>query len=162
METNTVTLKLPIAAQINNLPHPHVEVRGTGRDFVQKIRAGNHCFQSDEPFSFGGTDLAPDPHDYLMASLGACTSMMIGLQARKRAWPLEKIHVSLRHSRIPARECDECVTERGMIDRIEVAVELTGPLTPEQRGELMKTAATCPIHRALKGEINISLRAEDG
>lgn len=160
METNTATLT-PIltATQPRNVASPHVVVHGSGRHFVQEIRAGNHRFQADEPVSFGGTDVAPDPHDYLMASLGACTSMMVGLQARKRKWPLEDISVSLRHSRIHAEDCEECVTKDAMIDRIEVAVELTGPLTAEQRGELMKTAATCPIHRALKGEINVWLHA---
>ena len=88
--------------------------------------------------------------------------MMVGMQARKRKWPLENISVSLGHSRIQAKDCEECLTEDGMIDRIDVAVELTGPLTAEQRSELMKTAATCPIHRALKGEINVRLRAVNG
>jgi len=163
METITATLSSTLNGEKPpNLPDADVVVHGTGRDFVQKIRAGNHWFQADEPFSFGGTDLAPDPHDYLMASLGACTSMMVGLQARKRRWPLENIDVSLKHSRIQAKDCEECVTEDGMIDRIEVAVEPTGPLTAEQLGELMKTAATCPIHRALKGEINVRLRAVNG
>ena len=46
-----------------------------------------------------------------------------------------------------------------MIDRIEVTVELTGPLTSEQRAELMKTAGSCPIHRALTHEINVRLCA---
>ena len=163
METDTATLTSTLEApQPRNLPNPHVVVYGSGHSFVQEIRAGNHRFQADEPVSFGGTDVAPDPHDYLMASLGACTSMMVGLNARKRKWPLENIRVSLRHSRINARDCEECRTKDGMIDRIEVMVELTGPLTAEQRSELMKTAATCPIHRALKGEINIQLRAVNG
>ncbi len=163
METNTATLTSTLTAtQPGNLPNPHVVVHGSGRNFVQEINAGNHQFQADEPVSFGGTDVAPDPHDYLMASLGACTSMMVGLQARKRKWPLENIRVSLSHSRIHPNDCEECVTKDGMIDRIDVAVELMGPLTAEQRSELMKTAATCPIHRALKGEINVRLRAVNG
>jgi uncharacterized OsmC-like protein len=159
METNTATLTPTLTATQPGLPHPHVVVHGSGRNFVQEIRAGNHWFQADEPVSFGGTDVAPDPHDYLMASLGACTSMMVGLHARKRKWPLENVSVSLGHSRIHAKDCEECATKDGMIDRIDVAVELTGPLTAEQRGELMKTAATCPIHRALKGEIDVQLHA---
>lgn len=156
MQTEEATLT---AAPPSALADPHVIVHGTGRNFVQEISAGDHQFQADEPLTFGGTDVAPDPHDYLMASLGACTSMMVGQQARKRKWPLENIRVSLRHSRIQAKDCEECLTEDGMIDRIDVAVELTGPLTADQRSELMKTAATCPIHRALKGEINVRLRA---
>jgi len=134
-------------------------VRGGGHTFLQEISAGIHRFQADEPASVGGTDAAPDPYDYLMASLGACTSMMVGLQARKRKWPLENIVVSLRHSRIHAHDCEECLSEDGMIDRIDVGIELMGSLTSEQRAELMKTAASCPIHRALTHEINVRLRA---
>ena len=142
-------------AKTTTVPESHVIVRGSGRSFIQEISAGNHCFQADEPVSFGGEDSAPDPHDYLMAALGACTSMMIGLHARKRKWPLENITVSLRHSRIRATDCEECVTEAGMIDRIDVGVELTGPLSSQQRSDLMKVADTCPIHHALTHEINI-------
>ena len=160
MNTTTATLTTPATPpQPQNLPHPHVVVRGSGCTFLQEISAGNHRFQADEPASVGGTDAAPDPYDYLMASLGACTSMMVGLQARKRKWPLENIVVSLRHSRIHAHDCEECLTKDGMIDRIDVGVELTGPLTSEQQDELMKTAASCPVHRALTLEINVRLRA---
>jgi uncharacterized OsmC-like protein len=84
METNTATLTPTLTAtQPRNLPNPHVVVHGSGRNFVQEIRAGSHRFQADEPVSFGGADVAPDPLDYLMASLGACSSMMVGLLARK-------------------------------------------------------------------------------
>jgi uncharacterized OsmC-like protein len=163
MDTTTATLTAPATpAQPPTLPHPHVVVRGGGHTFLQEISAGTHRFQADEPASVGGTDIAPDPYDYLMASLGACTSMMVGLQARKRRWPLDKINVSLTHSRIHAQDCEECLTKDGMIDRIEVTVELTGPLTSEQRAELMKTAANCPIHRALTHEINVRVHPVNG
>ncbi|MGE5214397.1 MAG: OsmC family protein [Nitrospirota bacterium] len=163
MDTNAAILTSSLtAAQRSDVAHFDVVVHGSGRNFVQEISASNHRFQADEPLSFGGSDIAPDPYDYLMASLGACTSMMVGLQARKRKWPLENIGVSLRHSRIHANDCEECLTRDGTIDRIEVAVELTGRLTAEQRSELMKTAGDCPIHRALTGEINIRLLAENG
>ena len=161
MQTNSATLN-SLGSKTQTSPPPHVIVRGTGHNFLQNIAAGDHQFQADEPVSFGGTDAAPDPYDYLMASLGACTSMMVGLQARKKRWPLEDISVSLRHSRIHSNDCAECVTKDAMIDRIDVGIELTGPLTPEQRSELMNTAATCPIHQALKGEIHVRLSEVSG
>jgi putative redox protein len=155
-ESSTSTLT---TTQTTSVPDVHVIVRGSGRSFLQQISTRTHRFHADEPASVGGTDTAPDPYDYLMASLGACTSMMVGLQARKRKWPLENIIVSLRHSRIHARDCEGCLTEDGMIDRIDVGVELTGALTSDQHAELMTTAASCPIHRALTHEINVRLRA---
>ena len=156
MDAGTASLN---TTQPTNVHDPHVVVRGSGRNFLQEISSGNHRFQADEPASAGGGDAAPDPYDYLMASLGACTSMMVGLQARNRKWPLDNIVVSLRHSRIHAQDCEECLTEDGMIDRIEVGIQLTGPLSSEQRADLMKVAANCPIHRALTHEINVRLRS---
>jgi putative redox protein len=146
-------------AQTSRTLDPHVVVCGSARNFLQEISSGNHQFRADEPVAMGGGDAAPDPYDYLMASLGACTSMMVGLHARNRSWPLKKIVVSIRHSRIHARDCEECLTEDGMVDRIDVGIELTGPLTFEQRADLMRIAENCPIHRALTGEINVRLRA---
>ncbi|PYL57938.1 MAG: osmotically inducible protein C, partial [Verrucomicrobia bacterium] len=94
-------------------------------------------------------------------SLGVCTSMTVGLYARRKEFPLENITVSLSHSRIHAMDCEECATKEGMLDRIDVEIELTGPLTAEQHAKLMEIAAKCPVHRTLTSEINIRLGAAD-
>jgi putative redox protein len=142
-----------------NKQTPHIVVRGDARNFQQEITAGKHHFVADEPLSVGGGDAGPDPYDYLLASLGVCTSMTVGFYARRNKWPLEKIMVSLWHSRIHARDCEDCETKDGMVDRIDVEVELTGPLSPEQHAKLMEIAAKCPVHRTLTSEINIRLRS---
>jgi putative redox protein len=84
------------------------------------------------------------------------------LYARTKKWPLENISVSLRHSRIHAKDCAECETKDGMLDRIDVEIGLSGALTPEQRAKLMEIAGKCPVHRTLKSEINIRLRTAPG
>jgi putative redox protein len=136
----------------------HVVVHGDAKGFLQKVTSGTHQFQVDEPSSVGGTNAAPDPYDYLMAALGACTSMTVGYYARRKEYPLETITVWLRHSRIHARDCEECMTKEGMLDRIDVDIELTGSLSSDQRAELMKAANNCPVHKTLTHEINIRLR----
>jgi len=138
---------------------PHVIVRGAAAGFTQKIQIGSHQLEADEPVSFGGTDAGPSPYDLLLAALGSCTSMTIGLYARKRRWPLKNITVSLRHSRIHAADCEDCETKEGKIDRIELDVQLTGSLTAEQRKKLMEIAERCPVHQTLTSEINIKTRA---
>ena len=145
-----------MAAQSDNTT-PHIVVRGDAENFEQEITAGKHRLVADEPVSAGGGDAGPDPYDYLLASLGVCTSMTVGLYARRKQIPLENITVSLRHSRIYAKDCEECETEEGMLDRIEAEVELTGALSEEQRDKLMEIAAKCPVHRTLTSEINIRL-----
>ncbi len=137
----------------------HVVVQGSVAGFAQKIQIGSHHLEADEPVSFGGTDRGPSPYDLLLAALGSCTSMTIGLYARKRHWPLENVTVSLRHSKIHAADCDNCETKEGKIDRIERDIHLTGSLADEQRAKLMEIANKCPVHQTLTSEINIKTRA---
>jgi uncharacterized OsmC-like protein len=136
-----------------------IVVRGDARSFKQEIVAGKHRLLADEPLTAGGGDAGPDPYDYLLASLAVCTSMTIGFYARRNQLPLENITVSLWHSRIHARDCEECETKEGMLDRIDVEIDLTGSLTEAQHAKLMEIAAKCPVHRTLTSEINIRLRS---
>ena len=144
------------AQQTNKIPD--VVVRGGSDSFKQQIAAGKHRLIADEPVNAGGDDGGPDPYHYLLASLGVCTSMTVGLYARRHQLPLENITISLWHSRIHASDCEECETREGMLDRIDLEIELTGSLNDAQHAKLMELAAKCPVHRTLTSEINIRLR----
>jgi putative redox protein len=61
----------------------------------------------------------PTPYDFLLAALGACTSITVGMYARRKGWPLEEVTVNLRHSKIHATDCAECETKVGMPDWIK-------------------------------------------
>jgi uncharacterized OsmC-like protein len=135
-----------------------VIVRGNARGFLQEIVSGRHHLLADEPVSAGGSDAAPSPYDYLLVALGVCTSMTVGLYARRKQIPLQGITISLRHSRIHAQDCETCETKAGLLDRIDTEIELTGPLTNEQRAKLIEIAGKCPVHRALKSEIDVRLQ----
>ena len=135
-----------------------VIVRGSAAGFAQEIHAGRHRLHADEPVAAGGADSGPSPYDLLLASLGACTSMTVGMYARRKAWPLGEITVHLRHSKIYAKDCEECETKEGMLDRIERDIQLGGPLTDEQRTKLLEIANKCPVHRTLVSEIQIRTR----
>ena len=136
-----------------------VVVHGHATGFAQNVQAGRHHLAADEPIASGGTDTGASPYDLLLAALGSCTSMTIGLYARRKNWPLENVTVSLRHSKIHAVDCAECETKIGKIDRIDRVIQLTGSLTNEQRARLMEIADLCPVHRTLTSEINIKTRA---
>lgn len=141
-----------------NAASADVVVRGNAASFLQGVVTGSHHLQGDEPVDVGGGDAGPGPYDYLLVALGTCTSMTIGLYARRKKWPLEEITVSLRHSRIHAKDCEECETKEGLLDRIDLDVQLTGALTPEQHSKLMEIAGKCPVHRTLKSEIDIRIK----
>jgi putative redox protein len=137
---------------------PEVVVRGNAAGFSQSIRAGLHELASDEPLDQGGADTGPSPYELLAAALGACTSMTLGMYARRKQWPLDDVQVRLRHSRIYAEDCADCDTKDGMLDRIDRDIELTGNLTPEQRARLLEIADQCPVHRTLTRGMQIHTR----
>ena len=136
-----------------------VVVRGSAAGFAQEIVAGPHRMVADEPVSVGGTDTGPTPYDFLLAALGACTSITVGMYARRRGWPLEEVTVNLRRAKLHASDCAECETREGMLDRIERDIHFAGSLTNEQRSKLLEIANKCPVHRTLTSEIVINTRA---
>jgi uncharacterized OsmC-like protein len=133
-----------------------VVVRETGHGlFQQEIISGRHHLIADEPKDAGGLGSGPGPYDFLLAALGACTSMTLRLYADRKKFPLTRTQVRLRHSRIYATDCAECETKEGMLDRIERVIILEGDLDAEQRARLMEIADKCPVHHTLKSEIDI-------
>lgn len=122
---------------------------------LTELVAGGHSLHADEPVSHGGTEQGPNPFDLLVSALGACTAMTLRIYAQRRGYPLEGVTVTLRHKKIPAEACADCVTKIGKVDVIERTIELKGPLSDEVREELKLIAERCPVHRTLTGEIKI-------
>lgn len=135
-----------------------ITVYGAADGFVQAVEAGSHRFQADEPIAAGGTDTGPSPYDLLLAALGSCTSMTIGLYARRKRLPLDSVRVRLSHRKVHARDCADCETKVAMLDLIERDVELEGSLDEAQRDRLLDIANKCPVHRTLSSEIRIQTR----
>jgi uncharacterized OsmC-like protein/pimeloyl-ACP methyl ester carboxylesterase len=134
-----------------------VTVRETRQGRLQQeITAGAHRFLADEPVDAGGDDSGPNPYDFLLAALGACTAMTLRLYAERKALPLDRVTVNLRHARIHAADCETCESKEGMIDRIERGIGLEGALDGEQRARLLEIADKCPVHRTLTSEVDIA------
>jgi len=123
-----------------------------------EVRYGpGHSFITDEPVAAGGEDAGPDPYTLLLAALGSCISMTVTLYARRKQWPLERVSVRLRQSRIHSKDCQECAQDKeGYIHSIERSVSITGPLTDEQRARLQEIAHKCPVHKTLSSQIVIT------
>ena len=128
------------------------------RGFATYITAAGHALRADEPVALGGTASGPGPYDLLLAALGSCTGMTLRLYADRKGWPLERVEVALRHERIHAKDCAECETKEGKLDRIEREIALSGPLDASQRARLLEIADRCPVHRTLRSEIQIVTR----
>jgi uncharacterized OsmC-like protein len=146
------------AADLGEAPR-QVVVQETGNSKLQQsVTIGPHHLLADEPKAAGGEDSGPGPYDYLLAGLGACTSMTMRLYADRKSLPLKRTTVTLRHSKIHAQDCAECETKEGMLDQIDRVITMEGSLDVEQRKRLMEIADRCPVHRTLTSEIRILSR----
>ncbi len=124
------------------------------------MRAGISCEATNRCRSEAQIPV-PRPYDLLLAALGSCTSMTVGMYARHKQWPLTRVTVRLSHSRVHARDCAVCDTEKAMLTVIDRNVEFEGWLSDEQRERLLAIANRCPVHLTLTSRIDIrtTLRA---
>jgi uncharacterized OsmC-like protein/alpha-beta hydrolase superfamily lysophospholipase len=149
------------AADLGEAPRMVVVRETRASKFQQTISIGPHRMLADEPVAAGGEDSGPGPYDFVLAGLGACTSMTMRLYADRKSLPLERTTVTLKHNKIHAQDCAECETREGMLDQIDLVIGMEGNLDAEQRKRLMEIADKCPVHRTLTSEIHIVTRAAD-
>jgi uncharacterized OsmC-like protein len=136
-----------------------VVVRGSASGFAQLVEVDGLHLIGDEPKEFGGSGTGPTPYDLLLAALGTCTSMTVGLYARKQGWPLENVTVRLTQERVHETDCEECAEHPRYLHQITLVLELTGDqLTDEQRARLRQIATRCPVHKTLTSKIAIEVR----
>jgi putative redox protein len=105
---------------------------------------GKHRLITDEPECIGGEGSAPSPHELLPAALAACISTTLVIYTRQKDWKLDQVTVDIDY--------DHHATPR----TADVAIHLTGDLTPEQLYRLQKVAAACPVHRSLGLGVQVS------
>ena len=150
------------AAAASSAAPRNVVVRET-RDskYQNEVIVGPHHLFADEPAAVGGADTGPGPYDYVLAGLGACTSITMRMYADRKALPLDRVTVTLSHSKIHAEDCAECETKIGMLDQFDRVIKIEGALDADQRKRLMEIADKCPVHRTLESEIHIVTKAAD-
>ena len=129
--------------------------------YQNDVIVGPHHLFADEPIAVGGADTGPGPYDYVLAGLGACTSITMRMYADRKSLPLDRVTVTLSHSKIHAEDCAECETKVGMLDQFDRVIAMEGALDAEQRKRLMEIADKCPVHRTLESEIHIVTTAAD-
>ena len=125
----------------------YVVVEETGEGAFQvEVRAGGAHFLADEPVEVGGLGSGATPYDLLGAALGACTAMTLRLYARGKGIPLEKVRVTVGHSKNKGAAPPDLFVRK---------VRLQGSLTDAQTKRLLEIADRCPVHRTLEGGARI-------
>ncbi len=142
-----------------NLEDGSVLVSGAANDnFLNHINAGGHSLVADEPKAFGGEELGPTPYQYLSTALGTCTSMTLNMYARRKAWPVENVHVKVSHDKVHAQDCIDCESGTTKIDKFTREISIDGDLSKEQKQRLLEIADRCPVHKTLERSATVETR----
>lgn len=127
----------------------------TAESYRTTIDAGGFALVADEPGA-AGSDAGPNPYDYILASLGACTGMTLRMYAERKKWPLESVTVRLRHGRAHVTDCEHCETPDSRLAQVQREIEMVGALDDAQRARLMQIADMCPVHKSLTAGFQIT------
>jgi uncharacterized OsmC-like protein len=110
------------------------------------IRTGAHTFKVDEPPALGGLDIAANPVQYALASLGSCQAVTYRIWAEHLGVELDSVSVRVEGD-LDLRGffgTDDSVRPGFTAVRVEVAV--TGPETPQRYAELAAAVDEhCPV-----------------
>ena len=123
---------MELTAQARSIP-------GTLRQVI--IVSDRFYLVTDEPESLGGEDTAPSPHELLPAALASCISVTMVMYARTKGWDLGEVTVSVAYD------------AKARPRRFDVDITIEGELDSEQLERLEQVAATCPVRRALEGDV---------
>jgi putative redox protein len=116
---------------------------GTGL-YAQRVVAGQHVLSADEPESTGGKDIGPSPYEYVLAGLGACTSISLRMYIERHNWDVKGIVIGLAHEKVLAQD------GKSSVDHFSRAIHVKGDLTGAQRLRPMEIAEKCPVSLTLR------------
>jgi putative redox protein len=120
-------------------------------NYQVEITAGRHQFIADEPAGVGD-DAGPCPFDLLLSALASCTIITLKMYALRKGWPLDRVDADLAYRSSEENGPDGSRQRTSIID---TQLTFHGALSSEQVKRLTEIADRCPVHRALKGDIEI-------
>ena len=113
--------------------------------FETDFTNGAYTGKADAPKDKGGGDAGFRPFDLLEAALGGCINIWLRVYAANHAIPLAGIVTEVTADRQTPGETV-----------FHYALDFQGPITPEQRRELLQAAHSCPVHEALSGKLSFN------
>lgn len=114
----------------------------------------------DEPEGLGGTDVAPNPVEYILAGYAGCINVVAHIVAKEQQINLKDLHIDIDGDLDPARLFGTSFSERAGYKNINVNLRTSTKLNEGQRVKWLKEVEyRCPVNDNLsnKTPINFSL-----
>ena len=114
------------------------------------IQTDKHELIGDEPIENNGTDLGPDPYEFILAGLATWTAATLRMYADRKGWDLEQLEIELSLQ----------VEREGTTQTTNILRELhfVGNLDDEQKAMLLNIAEKCQVHNLLTNQVIITTK----
>ncbi|MBC7867732.1 MAG: OsmC family protein [Gloeobacteraceae cyanobacterium ES-bin-316] len=110
------------------------------------IKAGTHFMLADEPLENGGEGTAPDPYEFLSASLSTCTLATLQLYLKRKDWNIKLLSVDVSFT-----DEDKAGVKTAHFFK---TIRVTGTMDETQRNRLLLISDACPVSKILKSGSN--------
>ncbi len=114
-------------------------------DFPGGARVDAHfdgfSVHTDQPAAGGGEGSAPTPFSLFLASIGTCAGIYVLGFCKQRNLPTEGIRLVQKVFRSPAS---------GMVERIELEIQVPPDFPEQYRPALIRTAELCAVKKHLE------------
>ena len=117
-------------------------------------------FRAADPNSEDTSEVEPvmhlhnlTPYGMLLASVGACTAIVVNTYARNHDIPLRGITVDASYERVFAEDCEDCDINNQYEEVIRKHVDFEGDLEESHLKRLHQVAKACSVRRLLESGI---------
>ena len=93
------------------------------------------------------------PYGLLLASVSACTAIVVNSYARNHDIPLKAVTVDAAYDRVFMDDCDDCDESDSYEEIIRESVEFHGDLDDKSLRRLHQVAKACSVRRLLESGI---------
>lgn len=101
---------------------------------------------TDQPEESGGSNSAPAPYDYFLASLATCAGFFVARFCQKRDIAMDGIAINMRNTR------DE---KTHLVDNIEIEIELPASFPQKYHSALIRATNECSVKKTLQNPPHI-------
>lgn len=101
------------------------------------------------------------PYGMLLASLAACTAIVVNTYANHHNIPLESLTVDTSYDRVFAADCEDCDENNLYEEIIQEKIDFEGDLDEKQLHRLHQVAKACSVRRLLENGIRVESKPDE-
>lgn len=105
---------------------------------------------TDAPVDHAGKGRTFSPTDLLTTALATCIATVMGIYAERKKIDLRGMHLTIEKQMTPSPP--------RRIARLDIQIQMPVTIPQEEREKLVHVASTCPVHKSLHPEIEVTIK----